>query len=102
MTDAADGSGFGRARKARQPLAVRLGLSARFHAFCARVPGLKHIARAEGAALFDVVSGFVQGVSADYNNSRIDWAAAGVTPPASNATFAISSAEMRLNASSSK
>ena len=60
MTDAADGSGFGRARKARQPLAVRLGLSARFHAFCARVPGLKHIARAEGAALFDVVSGFVQ------------------------------------------
>ena len=52
MTDAADGSGFGRARKARQPLAVRLGLSARFHAFCARVPGLKHIVRAEGRALF--------------------------------------------------
>jgi demethylspheroidene O-methyltransferase len=60
MTDAADGPGFGQVRKARQSLAVRLGLSARFHALCARVPGLKHIARAEGAALFSIVSGFVQ------------------------------------------
>jgi demethylspheroidene O-methyltransferase len=41
-------------------LAVRLGLSARFHALCARVPGLRLIARHEGEALFDVVSGFVQ------------------------------------------
>ena len=40
--------------------AARLGLSPRFHAVCARIPGLKHIARAEGRALFDVVSGFVQ------------------------------------------
>lgn len=44
----------------RLGFAARLGLSPRFHAFCARVPGLKHIARAEGRALFDVVSGFVQ------------------------------------------
>lgn len=48
------------ARPARQPWAVRLGLSPRFHAFCARVPGLRHVARAEGAALFDIVQGFVQ------------------------------------------
>lgn len=40
--------------------AARLGLSPRFHEICARIPGLKHIARAEGRALFDVVSGFVQ------------------------------------------
>jgi demethylspheroidene O-methyltransferase len=49
-----------------QPIAKRLGLltrlalSPRFHAFAARIPGLKHIARAEGQALFDIVSGFVQ------------------------------------------
>ncbi|MEZ5754674.1 MAG: methyltransferase [Paracoccaceae bacterium] len=49
-----------RASRARQPWAVRLGLSPRFHAICARVPGLKHMARAEGAALFDIVQGFVQ------------------------------------------
>lgn len=59
MTDAAAGS-VPPARRGRQPLAVRLGLSPRFHAFCARVPGLKHIARSEGAALFDIVQGFVQ------------------------------------------
>ncbi len=40
--------------------AARLALSPRFHAICARIPGLKHIARSEGRALFDVVSGFVQ------------------------------------------
>lgn len=39
---------------------VRLALSPRFHALAARVPGLKHIARAEGRALFDIMSGFVQ------------------------------------------
>lgn len=59
MSDAAAGS-VTPARRARQPLAVRLGLSARFHALCARVPGLRHVARAEGTALFDIVQGFVQ------------------------------------------
>ncbi|NBE09049.1 methyltransferase [Paragemmobacter ruber] len=59
MTDAAAGPAAP-SRRRRQPLAVRLGLSPRFHAFCARVPGLRHIARAEGAALFDIVQGFVQ------------------------------------------
>lgn len=38
---------------------LRLVASRTFQAFAARVPGLKHIARAEGAALFDVVAGFV-------------------------------------------
>lgn len=59
MSDAATGP-LPRSGRARQPLAVRLGLSPRFHAICARVPGLKHIARSEGAALFDIVQGFVQ------------------------------------------
>ena len=59
MTDAAAGPAAP-SRRRRQPWAVRLGLSPRFHAFCARVPGLRHIARAEGAALFDIVQGFVQ------------------------------------------
>ena len=59
MSDAAAGTVTRKAR-ARQPWAVRLGLSPRFHALCARVPGLRHIARAEGAALFDIVQGFVQ------------------------------------------
>ena len=59
MSDAAAGS-MPPARRGRQPWAVRLGLSPRFHAICARVPGLKHIARSEGAALFDIVQGFVQ------------------------------------------
>ena len=40
--------------------AARLAASPRFHAICARIPGLKHIARAEGRALFDIVSGFAQ------------------------------------------
>lgn len=59
MSDAAAGTVTRKAR-ARQPWAVRLGLSPRFHALCAKVPGLRHIARAEGAALFDIVQGFVQ------------------------------------------
>lgn len=59
MSDAAAGS-LPPVRRGRQPWAVRLGLSPRFHAFCARVPGLKHVARSEGAALFDIVQGFVQ------------------------------------------
>ena len=41
-------------------LVNRLGASPRFQAFCARVPGLRGIARAEGAALFDLMQGFVQ------------------------------------------
>ena len=47
-------------RKRRQGLAVRLALSPRFHALAARLPLLRRIARAEGEALFSVVSGFVQ------------------------------------------
>lgn len=43
-----------------QGLLNRLAASARFRAFCARVPGLRAIARAEGAALFDLMQGFVQ------------------------------------------
>lgn len=46
-------------RRMGNPL-VRLAGSRRFQAFCARVPGLRRIARSEGAALFDVVAGFVQ------------------------------------------
>ncbi len=48
------------ARRGRQPWAVRLGLSPRFPRLCARVPGLRRIARREGEALFDIVQGFVQ------------------------------------------
>ena len=59
MSDAAAGP-MARPGRARQPWAVRLGLSPRFHALCAKVPGLRHMARAEGAALFDIVQGFVQ------------------------------------------
>ena len=40
-------------------LLTRLALSPRFHALAQRVPGLRHKARAEGRALFDVVQGFV-------------------------------------------
>lgn len=39
---------------------TRLAASRRFQAFAARVPGLRAIARAEGAAIFDVVQGFVR------------------------------------------
>jgi demethylspheroidene O-methyltransferase len=40
--------------------AVRLARAPWFHRFCARAPGLRSLARAEGVALFDAVSGFVQ------------------------------------------
>ena len=40
--------------------AARLALQPWFHRFCSRVPGLRQIARAEGEALFEVVSGFVR------------------------------------------
>jgi demethylspheroidene O-methyltransferase len=38
----------------------RLVASRRFQTICARVPGLGRIARAEGAAIFDLMQGFVQ------------------------------------------
>ena len=40
--------------------AARLAGQGWFHRLCARVPGLRQVARAEGAALFEVVSGFVR------------------------------------------
>ena len=40
-------------------LILRLAGSRGFQKFAARVPGLRRIARAEGAALFDLVAGFV-------------------------------------------
>lgn len=40
--------------------AAKLALQPWFHRFCTRVPGLRRIARAEGSALFEVVSGFVR------------------------------------------
>ena len=39
---------------------TRLAMSPRFHAVIERIPGLRLKSRAEGRALFDVVSGFVQ------------------------------------------
>lgn len=39
---------------------TRLAASRRFQAFAARMPILRRIARAEGAAIFDVVQGFVR------------------------------------------
>lgn len=47
------------ARPPRTGWLLRLAASRRFQAFAARVPGLRRIARAEGAALFDIVAGFV-------------------------------------------
>lgn len=40
--------------------AARLAGQGWFHRMCSRVPGLRGLARAEGAALFEVVSGFVR------------------------------------------
>lgn len=40
--------------------ANRLVASPRFQAFCARIPGLRSIVRREGAAIFDLMQGFVQ------------------------------------------
>lgn len=39
---------------------ARLAMRPWFHRLCARVPGLSGIAKAEGEALFSIVSGFVQ------------------------------------------
>ena len=38
----------------------RLAASRRFQAICARIPGLRGLVRREGAALFDLMQGFVQ------------------------------------------
>ncbi|MDZ4126740.1 MAG: calcium-binding protein, partial [Hydrogenophaga sp.] len=43
-----------------------------------------------------VVAGFVQGISADYDNQRIDWAAAGLSAPAAGTAFAQLSAAQKL------
>lgn len=59
MADTAAGD-MPRPRRRGLGLPVRLALSPRFHALCARLPVLKRIARAEGEALFSTVSGFVQ------------------------------------------
>jgi demethylspheroidene O-methyltransferase len=45
---------------------TRLVASRRFQSFCARVPGLRRIARRDGEALFDIVAGFV--------HSQVLWA----------------------------
>ncbi len=64
MSDRALPAGRGRASasapETRQPLDVRLALSPQVHKLSVRLPGLKHIARAEGRALFDLIQGFVQ------------------------------------------
>jgi demethylspheroidene O-methyltransferase len=39
---------------------TRLALSPRFHKLAAKIPGLRWKARSEGAALFSIISGFVQ------------------------------------------
>lgn len=53
--------GAGSLKRGRGPsVFTRIAMSPRFHALCERIPGLRHIARSEGRALFDVVSGFVQ------------------------------------------
>ncbi|PWJ21726.1 methyltransferase [Jannaschia seohaensis] len=54
------------ARPRRAGWATRLVASRRFQTFCARVPGLRRIARRDGEALFDLVAGFV--------HSQVLWA----------------------------
>ena len=49
-----------RTRPSGLGLVTRLALSRRFHALVERIPLLRRHSRAEGRALFDVVSGFVQ------------------------------------------
>ena len=46
-------------RRSRQSWILKLAASRRFQAWVTRVPGLRHIARAEGEAIFDIVAGFV-------------------------------------------
>lgn len=53
--------GARRPARARRPgLLTRLALSPRLHALAERIPGLRGHARAEGRALFEIVSGFVR------------------------------------------
>jgi demethylspheroidene O-methyltransferase len=59
MTEMGLGSGLPQ-RRDGPGWAAKLALQPWFHRLCARVPGLRGIARAEGAALFEVVSGFVR------------------------------------------
>ncbi|AZL60711.1 methyltransferase domain-containing protein [Tabrizicola piscis] len=59
MTETGLGSGVPRS-VAGPGWAAKLALQPWFHRFCSRVPGLRGIARAEGEALFEVVSGFVR------------------------------------------
>ncbi|MDM7930590.1 methyltransferase [Tabrizicola sp.] len=59
MTETGLGTGVPR-RSAGPGWAAKLALQPWFHRICSRVPGLRHIARSEGAALFEVVSGFVR------------------------------------------
>ncbi len=47
-------------RRRRPGVLTRLALSPRFHALAERIPFLRGHARAEGRALFDILSGFVQ------------------------------------------
>jgi demethylspheroidene O-methyltransferase len=59
MTETGLGSGQP-VERAGPGWAARLALQPWFHRLCARVPGLRHIARSEGDALFEVVAGFVR------------------------------------------
>ena len=59
MTETGLGPGVPR-QSAGPGWAAKLALQPWFHRLCARVPGLRGIARAEGEALFEVVSGFVR------------------------------------------
>ncbi len=59
MTETGLGAGLPR-HSAGPGWAARLAQQPWFHRFCTRVPGLRHIARREGSALFEVVSGFVR------------------------------------------
>ena len=59
MTEAGLDAALTRPRKG-PGWAAKLALQPWFHRLCARVPGLSGVARAEGSALFSIVSGFVQ------------------------------------------
>jgi demethylspheroidene O-methyltransferase len=60
MTETGLGSGGVERRGSGPGWAAKLALQPWFHRLCARVPGLRGIARAEGEALFEIVSGFVR------------------------------------------